>query len=244
MLAGSLVVSHITSPLATWATLILLLSIHLATNYAAVRAVNMHCLNRQRANILFSNMFQKGLVLSPRDVSQRERVFERGGVLRWSDDKVLGRCSIGVPLQRLLDRLGTRHKQTGSLTLKSVEMTDLLDVFAHESYILLPVSAADEALIVLKATCKPIDQLKAWAHALWLAKRREGLEAVGPERKPNNGSDRPAMEGLISELIDSLKDVQAMFEKHGDEMRRKGWDVGVAAMETQAGVRLQIAIAN
>ncbi|EDU47148.1 hypothetical protein PTRG_04310 [Pyrenophora tritici-repentis Pt-1C-BFP] len=133
MLAGSLVVSQITSPLATWGTLILLLTIHLATNYAAVRAVNMHCLNRQRANILFSNMFQHGLVLSPRDVSQRERVFERGGVLRWSDDKVLGRCSIGVPLQRLLNRLGTPHQQTGSLTLKSMQISDLLEVFANES---------------------------------------------------------------------------------------------------------------
>lgn len=233
-------VSHITSPLATWVTLILLLSIHLATNYAAVRAVNMHCLNRQRANILFSNMFQHGLVLSPRDVSQRERVFERGGVLRWSDDKVLGRCSIGVPLQRLLHRLGTRHKQTGSLALKSMEISDLLDVFANESYMLLPASAADEALIVLKGACEPIDQLKAWAHALLLAKKRAGLEVAVLGSKPDDASHHPAMEDLISELRDSLKDVQAMFEKYGDEMRGKGWDVGVAAMETQAGVRLQI----
>ena len=232
--------SHITSPLATWATLILLLSIHLATNYAAVRAVNMHCLNRQRANILFSNMFQHGLVLSPRDVSQRERIFEKGGVLRWSDDKVLGRCSIGVPLQRLLNRLGTRHKQTGSLALKSMDMSDLLDVFANESYMLLPASAADEALIVLKGTCKPIDQLKAWAHALLLAKRMEGLEAAVPGPKPDDASYRPAMEGLVSKLRDSLNDVQAMFEKYGEEMRGKGWDMGVAVLETQAGVRLQI----
>ncbi|CAA9964282.1 DUF647 domain-containing protein [Pyrenophora teres f. maculata] len=240
MLAGSVVISYITSPLATWGTLILLLTIHLATNYAAVRAVNMHCLNRQRANILFSNMFQHGLVLSPRDVSQRERVFERGGVLRWSDDKVLGRCSIGVPLQRLLNRLGTPHKQTGSLTLKSMEISDLLDVFANEAYILLPASTVEEGLIVLKRTCEPIDQIKAWAHALLLAKRREGLEAAGLGRKRDDASHGPAMEGLISELRESLKEVQAMFARYGDEMRDKGWDVGVAAMETQAGVRLQI----
>ncbi|KAE8822257.1 hypothetical protein PTNB73_09454 [Pyrenophora teres f. teres] len=240
MLAGSVVISYITSPLATWGTLILLLTIHLATNYAAVRAVIMHCLNRQRANILFSNMFQHGLVLSPRDVSQRERVFERGGVLRWSDDKVLGRCSIGVPLQRLLNRLGTPHKQTGSLTLKSMEISDLLDVFANEAYILLPASTVEEGLIVLKRTCEPIDQIKAWAHALLLAKRREGLEAAGLGRKRDDASHGPAMEGLISELRESLKEVQAMFARYGDEMRDKGWDVGVAAMETQAGVRLQI----
>ncbi|EDU47147.1 predicted protein [Pyrenophora tritici-repentis Pt-1C-BFP] len=48
------------------------------------------------------------------------------------------------------------------------------------------------------------------------------------------------MEGLISELRESLKEVQALFERYGDEMRGKGWDMGVAALETQAGVRLQI----
>src|ERR1035441_6483756 len=37
MLAGSLVVSHISTKLATWTSLILLLAIHLGTNYLAVR---------------------------------------------------------------------------------------------------------------------------------------------------------------------------------------------------------------
>ncbi|KAL2013795.1 hypothetical protein VTN00DRAFT_1320 [Thermoascus crustaceus] len=51
---GSLLVSNITTPLATWTALICLLTLHLATNYAAVRAVHMTSLNRQRANIVFS----------------------------------------------------------------------------------------------------------------------------------------------------------------------------------------------
>ena len=56
MLAGSVVVSWVTTPMATWATLIALLSIHLGTNYAAVKAVSMNSLNRQRANIVFGHM--------------------------------------------------------------------------------------------------------------------------------------------------------------------------------------------
>lgn len=46
--AGSLVVSYVSSPLATWSCLVLLLSIHLAMNRAAVKSVSMHSLNRQR----------------------------------------------------------------------------------------------------------------------------------------------------------------------------------------------------
>jgi hypothetical protein len=55
--AGSIVISHVTSLPATWTALILLLIVHLATNYRAVRAVQMTSLNRQRANIVFSTIF-------------------------------------------------------------------------------------------------------------------------------------------------------------------------------------------
>ncbi|KAL6235176.1 hypothetical protein BDW75DRAFT_148169 [Aspergillus navahoensis] len=56
MLVGSLVVSHITGFMATWLTLVFLLSMHLSLNYAAVRSVQMTTLNRQRANIVFSTL--------------------------------------------------------------------------------------------------------------------------------------------------------------------------------------------
>ncbi|KAL4741708.1 vitamin B6 photo-protection and homoeostasis-domain-containing protein [Aspergillus similis] len=56
MLVGSLVVSHITGFMATWLTLVSLLSMHLSLNYAAVRSVQMTTLNRQRANIVFSTL--------------------------------------------------------------------------------------------------------------------------------------------------------------------------------------------
>ncbi|GIK06857.1 hypothetical protein Aspvir_002509 [Aspergillus viridinutans] len=54
MLVGSFVVSRVTSFAATWASLLFLLTVHLGMNYAAVRAVQMTSLNRQRANIVFS----------------------------------------------------------------------------------------------------------------------------------------------------------------------------------------------
>lgn len=237
--------AQITSPVATWCTLILLLSLHLGTNYAAVRSVSMQLLNRQRANILFSNVFQDGVVLSPIEVSARERIFERDGVLRWMDGTVLGKCRIGVSLEELLGRLGSKHKQSGSVAMHAIDLSDLLSVFQAEAYILWPASPAYEALIVLKAGCGPIDQLRAWAHALLLAKRaqrrRRDGDTVG---KPDDAAVGAAAQyrhyGLIAELAETLSEVRTMFDKYGDAMRSKGWDLEAAALETQAGMRLHM----
>ncbi|RDW60327.1 RUS1 family protein [Aspergillus mulundensis] len=110
MLVGSLVVSHITGFTATWLTLILLLTMHLSLNYAAVRSVQMTTLNRQRANIIFSSLLssdpdfadfvsnpnhqderslqQKHIgrqvkPLTPAQVAKQERIFDAGSALKW-----------------------------------------------------------------------------------------------------------------------------------------------------------------
>ncbi len=139
MLAGSIVVSHITSPLATWSALLILLSIHLWTNYKAVRAVSMRTLNRQRANIIFSSYIQSlraGEPFSvrelkavpygdqqkrfdlpaPDEVAIKERIFEFDGVLRWHSDVIMGHCAIGVPLKDILKNFPyyMRNPKTGS----------------------------------------------------------------------------------------------------------------------------------
>ncbi|THC89946.1 hypothetical protein EYZ11_010598 [Aspergillus tanneri] len=112
MLVGSFVVSRVTSYVATWIVLILLLTLHLALNYAAVRSVQMTSLNKQRANIVFSALFDsdpgftidgfdsnyptegrekeiehvqaKWCTLSPAEVAKRERIFEMDGRLKWT----------------------------------------------------------------------------------------------------------------------------------------------------------------
>ncbi|KAF1939737.1 DUF647-domain-containing protein [Clathrospora elynae] len=238
MLAGSVVVSWVSSPMATWSTLIALLSIHLATNYAAVKAVSMRCLNRQRANIVFSSILQHAAILGPDDVSKRERVFERDGVLRWINDEILGYCRIGVSLQEMLGRIGSRHTQTGSLDLRGVNMSELLDVFADEAYILWPACSSDyEALIVLKHGCTPVDQLKSWAHALLLARRQRGHSLRG---KPHDDDASELKNRLIAELRQTLEDTRDVFEKYVGGLKDKGWDLDVAALETRTGTRAQI----
>lgn len=128
MLAGFLIVSHITTTLATWSALLVLLTIHLWTNYRAVRAVSMRTLNRQRANIVFSNYLDlvsytennaseksselleieslgKYSVLTPEEVSHQERIFEIDGVIRWRGSTNVGICTIGVPFRSILPHL-------------------------------------------------------------------------------------------------------------------------------------------
>lgn len=214
--------------MATWATLIALLSVHLGTNYAAVKSVNMRSLNRQRANIVLSNILQDGRILSPTEVSKRERVFEREGVLRWADDGIIGHCRIGVTMQTMLGHMGPRHERTGSLDLQAIKLSDLMRLYEYETYILW--FAPTEALIVLKQGCTPIDQLKAWTQALLLV-RREWVKAS--DRKPDTSGER------FAELRSTVEETAKVFDTYAAQLRDVGWDLDVAALETRAGKRIE-----
>ena len=154
-------------------------------------------------------------------------MFERDGVLRWSDGEAVGYAKISVSLKELLGVMGSRHQTTGSLHLHGIGIGEVLDVFRDEAYILWPASSASQAaLIVLKEGCTAVDQLKAWAHALLLAKRLRGQD------DPASSPDR-----LIAELRRTLEDTRHTFERSIRVLRDKGWDMNVAALETRAGTR-------
>ncbi|KAF2635118.1 DUF647-domain-containing protein [Massarina eburnea CBS 473.64] len=229
--AGSVVVSWISTPMATWTTLMALLSLHLATNYAAVKSVRMCSLNRQRANIVLTNVLETGHVLSPTEVSQKERIFEWDGVLRWADDKVIGHCSIGVPMQTLLCRMGLRHEQTGTVKLQGIKMSDLMHIYRSQTFVLWTCSAG--TVIVLKQGCTPTEQLKAWTQALLLAQRARVKPA---DRK--TGDDTPG--GRLAELRSTLDEAVGIVDGHETRLREAGWDVDVAALETRAGQRIEV----
>ncbi|KAF2799044.1 DUF647-domain-containing protein [Melanomma pulvis-pyrius CBS 109.77] len=239
MLAGSVVVSWVSSPMATWATLIALLSIHLATNYAAVKAVSMRCLNRQRANIVLSGILQHGEIFRPADVAKKERIFERDGVLRWADDQILGHCRIGVTLETVLRQMGRRHTRTGSLDLQAIKLSELLHLFSNEAYVLWFDDQA-EALIVLKQGCTPMDQLKAWTHALLIAQKgRARTRTDGTQHQPeDDGSTLD--QRLLDELQSTLQETCGLFATFAGKLRDAGWDLDLAALETRAGTRAVI----
>lgn len=108
-----MVVSNVTGFTTTWACLLTLLALHLSLNYAAVRSVQMTSINRQRANIVLSALFDSDTdidfaassiqfkteskserdtskyphtwkCLTPAQVASRERIFHRGGALQWT----------------------------------------------------------------------------------------------------------------------------------------------------------------
>jgi hypothetical protein len=244
MLAGSLVVSYISSKWATWTAMIFLLAIHLGTNYLAVRAVCMQTLNRQRANLVFSSLLEQlafnqielGTSKSrplrdpmdltcpnPEEVRLQERVFERDGVLRWRGE-VLGYCKLGVNLKTVLDCFTWPDKTTGSHSGSRMrEFSKLLEVFKGSRYIVWYDEPRKTFLVVLEDGAGPINMLLAWMFALQFAKygnskqAKSLIEALGVTRS------------YLSRIEDGL--IQRV---------RENWDLEVSAMETQSGTRIRM----
>ncbi|KAH0299753.1 DUF647-domain-containing protein, partial [Aureobasidium melanogenum] len=227
MLVGCLVVKTVNTPFATWTTLLLLLTLHLATNYMAVRSVCMRTLNRQRANIVFAYLLKYDRVLSPKQVSAKERIFEHDGILRDVDDKCLGYCKIGVPAYELLERLGRTDRLTRATNIPDGRLLlQLVELFEEESYIVYLEHQSDTTCILLKKGSDTTAQLKAWYHALLLARQTE---------QGFKGGKDP-MDALQSTLVAVRKDWQKVQARLGEA----GWDLETAALETTSGSRVSI----
>lgn len=220
MLTGTFVVSHITSPRATWSAMMLLLAVHLAMNYAAVRAVCMKTLNRQRANIVFSSLVATGNVLTPKVVSAREKVFERDGALRWCDGTYLGHCTFGVSLRDLTMNLGTQDRSSGAFRNLQVQPGDLFDAFKQEQYLLWYDNSMGQAVVVLKKDATPTSQLKAWMHAIFIAKVSEKCS--------------------LKIVRETLTKTSKMLDFYHEQLVRAGWDLNTVALDTRPSDRISV----
>lgn len=224
-----MIVAHVSSPLATWSCLVVLLSIHLAMNHAAVRAVSMNTLNRQRANIVLSTYLEHGWVMTPTEVSQQERIFEWDGVLRWQGSSVLAYAKIGGRLQGLLASLAPSHQMTGSTSDADFLLKKLIALYVLEDY-LLWYSARDRVVyIVLSDRAGSSTQLKAWAHGLLTVHRLDGDVAIG-------ATD----EQLLSILRATLTDISRCWGACTTQLSTAGWDLEVASLETASGTRIRL----
>lgn len=220
----------VSSKTATWSTLILLLAVHLATNHAAVRAVTMRSLNRQRANIVFSTLVGSEIILTPQQVSDRERIFEADGVLRWGTRQKLGYCRIGVKMQDLLKNVGSADTASGSFQHLTTDLSDLLNLFHREKYLLWYDSDTSMATAVIRQGATPIDLLKAWTHALLIARHVKLFGAQSLKAR--------SQASTLSTLHKTLIHTQHLFEKNTALLREAGWDLGIAAIETRSGNRI------
>lgn len=199
-------------------------------NHAAVKAVRMDTLNRQRANIVFSTLLDSNKILTPESVSRRERVFERDGVLRWGT-QLIGRAKIGVCLQTLLTSFGSAHSTTGSYRSASLELENLLEVFRLEDYLLWYDSSHRAVYIVLKEGASASSQLKAWAHSLWAARHYQINHAIGAE-----SSDK----GTLQLLASTLGELSSRWATDMDSLTAAGWDIGTASLETTSATRISL----
>ncbi|KAF4628777.1 hypothetical protein G7Y89_g9371 [Cudoniella acicularis] len=250
MLVGSLVVSHIFSKWATWTAMIALLAIHLGTNYLAVRAVSMRTLNRQRANLVFSNVLERVRnkiylekahpndpanssplqVPTPEEISLQERIFERDGVLRWKGGKPLGYCKIGVDLRTILNLFGEANQGSGSYSgTQSAEFAKLLDIYKDDEYIMWYDEPRKTFLIVLKNGASTSAQLSAWMHALYHVE----FWALGRTR---DGETLTEALARTKDYVDKVCQRHHVFEA----LQKAGWDIETGAMETKSGTRIKM----
>lgn len=232
MWAGGAVVSRINSPVAIWGWLFVLVAIHLVTNYAAVSAVIMRTLNRQRTNLAFLGFMENGMekAPSPREVAKIESIFGWPGSLLSPTHFRGGCCEIGASLQELLtaidnqSRCGIKAAQDVSMTLRQ-----LLVIFQNEEYVLWPLDGKG-SLIFLKDSAGSKTKLKAWFHALNLEHIRQ--HAV---------KGRAAEVGQSIILVKtSLEDSQRPFEVFWTSLATAGWDLSTVTLEVKSGYRLQV----
>ena len=223
------------APATTWLTLLFLLGLHLLMNRAAVRSVSMRSLNRQRASIVFAQLLAYGRLPSPREVAQKERIFERNGVLRWVDDRVVGYGRISVNLETLLARAtGGSHRHPRSVNLEATKrLSGLLDIFGKERYILWFDQTTSTAYITLKEGATVRTQLKSWLHALVLAQS-------SAERTKASAATPKSSE----ELTETLERVSQVFAENESRLISAGWDLEIAALETQPGTRVKVQRSN
>lgn len=207
----------------------MLLSVHLATNYRAVRCVVLTTLNRQRTNLTFSGFHETGRIPSPKEVSVLERVLERSGVLRWTSTRV-GCADAGVRFATILH--ATAPAKGSSQHARKI--TDLARIFQNEEYLLDPqtynlaTGECGKIEIFFKESTTSRDQVKGWCHALWLATTsREKLQKRGP-------LSRDVM------LAVTLAEVNECFENYWVGLQEAGWNVGSAGIEIRAGYRLRV----
>jgi len=231
MLAGSLVVSRITSLWSTWTTMIFLIGVHLYTNYRAVRSVTMHTLNRQRVNIVASDYFSNAecdrSIMDIKRVAMVEHIFERDGILRWGRAN-LGTALIGVSLptfQKFISS-STSNGVVSKNDLADVPTSEILKVFDKEKYCLWFSMRQRTGMILLKSGSTGIDQIKAWIHMLLLAHKLSRSHPVDLEK-------------LRYTIFTTKTQLDLVYPTFLQEMREKGWRVELSTLETTPGRRME-----
>ena len=226
--------SAVTSPLAVWSCLVLLLAVHVATNRAAVRAVSMRTLNRQRASIVLTTLIEDDFVLSPQQAAKQERIFEWGGHLRWKGSHPMATGHIGVELGALLGVAVPTAAGSRAIRRPVVELDQLAQLYSDEDFLLWYDEPSKKVLIALKDKASSTSQLKAWTHALMVARSFSQLQPANSGIAQDEALSTP----MLVRLRSTLQALGQVFDSYLARLKQAGWDLDTAALETQSGSRV------
>ncbi|KAG8622767.1 hypothetical protein KVT40_009278 [Elsinoe batatas] len=248
MLVGGAVVGYVREGTATWVVLLGLLGAHLWLNWMAVKSVRLGTLNRQRAGVVFGGWTEGGRVLGPEEVRGRERVFERDGVIRGLDGRILGWASIGLSFEEFLGRVGMARGQGQHAFDIGRSVIDGIGVGnegSQQRYLIHLDIGSRHCFITLEKSSVVRDQLHAWFtayRALQLLGRGVPLEHGDGDQQVKGKSTTDA-NGLVgqataSELLRAAQEyVGGEFPTLMSRLEDAGWDLKTGALETRRGIR-------
>ncbi|OBT83777.1 hypothetical protein VE02_07450 [Pseudogymnoascus sp. 03VT05] len=242
MLVGTALIPYLTTPLQTWTSLLLLLTIHLTTNYFAVRAVSMRTLNRQRASLLLRPLLSPPIspaplpALPPNPIATPLQISQQETVIHLDPSSLHDPHTAHASFVSLPTVLS--HASRG---LNPIRPHILLSIFAAESYILYFDRYTRHAFIALKSSATPSTALRTWFCAMECAHMDDGAWAGGwsgghawePYRGGKEGTDSAALAGCVKRVARVWPVIEA-------GLKEEGWDVGTNALETRTGTRFSV----
>jgi hypothetical protein len=105
----------------------------------------------------------------------------------------------------------------------------LLDVFTTEQYVLWFNPDSRTAFIILKDQATTISQLKAWSHALRMARTFS---------KAKMGKMDVNRQAIVKMLKDTQQTHNNTFDGHLKQLEDAGWNTSTAVLETTPGRRI------
>ena len=187
----------------------------------------MHSLNRQRANLVLSDLLEGRDIPTPERVSFNEHIFEWDGVLRWRGSAPFARARIGISLQKMLSALAPAHYVTGATRDDNSTFQTLVNIHQNEDFLVWYCTLEKTTYIVLKKGASAKTQLKAWAISLDVAHQLQDSDAT---------SATPAK--VLQVIASSLTEVSNQWDDSIDRMHAVGWDTNIASLETTSGKRI------
>lgn len=224
MMTGTLLVKMVEGRTAVWCWMIILVGVHLLTNYCGVRSVCMRTLNRQRATIVFREWLENNNILSPKEVAKRESILlSSRGNMSSKNGEYTGTADFGG----YGDVVGYKSWGSHSYIFETDDYHMGIFHWGPTFTIRIAVKEGNRSVN---------DPLMAWfdavAHAYHFdtAVLRDGLGGAG-----HYENELPDDHRVGSGVID--RDTKlAVFEA----LKAKGWEVDNTALETRTPVRVRL----